>query len=149
VALGSRVGQGGTREHEPWHLPLVYRVLLGHAHRRGTTLSMQLLLVDDDASMLALLRQLLDSAGHEVDACASGAEALALLQRKTYAALLTDLVMPAMNGLDLVREARTLVTGLRCIIITGHDPPPEAERDGVTWLSKPLDFDRLLAALTP
>ena len=108
---------------------------------------MQILIVDDDAQTRLLLARLLGDEGHEVDACANGAEALVRLCSKTYAAMLTDLVMPGMSGLELVREARATCPGLNCMIITGQRRPREADRGGVPWFSKPLDFDALLACI--
>lgn len=107
---------------------------------------MLILLVDDDPATVFVLNRLLVSRGHEVDICADGAQAVARLRSKAYAVLLTDLVMPGMSGLDLVREARGLRGGLRCLIVTGHPRPREGD-EGVTWLRKPLDIDALLSAL--
>jgi len=108
---------------------------------------MLLLVVDDDASMLRLLSRLLRSEGHEVDTCGSGEEAMVLLRGRTYAVLLTDLVMPGMGGLELVRQARALSVGLRCVVISGQQRPEEAELAGAGWVRKPVDFDLLLASL--
>jgi DNA-binding NtrC family response regulator len=108
---------------------------------------MQILLVDDDAGMLSILAMLLGAEGHEVDTCECGDDAIGRLRDKAYGALLTDLIMPGMSGLDLVREARALHAGLRCVIISGQEAPAEAERGGATWVLKPLDLDALLASL--
>jgi DNA-binding NtrC family response regulator len=108
---------------------------------------MQILLVDDDDGMLSILAMLLGAEGHEVDTCGCADDAIDRLREKAYGALLTDLVMPGKSGLDLVREARVLHGGLRCVIITGQEAPAETERGGATWVLKPLDLDALLASL--
>lgn len=108
---------------------------------------MQILLVDDDSTVCRLLGKLLRLEGHEVDTCGSGAEAMVLLRGKAYVVLLTDLVMPGMGGLELVREARALCGALRCVVISGQKRPTEAELGGAGWVPKPVDFDQLLASL--
>ena len=110
---------------------------------------MQILVVDDDALTCSLLMRLLVDEGHEVDSSADGAEAMVRLRSKKYTTMLTDLVMPGMSGLELVIEARAVCPGLHCVIITGQRMPPEADRGEVPWLSKPLDFDALLACIAP
>lgn len=108
---------------------------------------MRLLVVDDDPSTLFVLSRLLRSEGHEVDTAASGALALERIRTVAYEALLTDLVMPGMSGLDLLQEAIALSEGLLCIVITGQPAPAPDLRGGAIWLQKPLDFDALLAVL--
>lgn len=108
---------------------------------------MLILLVDDDESTLFVLSRLLGSLGHEVDSCSNGLDALTQLKRKPYSVLLTDLVMPSMNGLDLVRAARSHDAGLFCVVITGHEAPEPSEREGASWLRKPLNVEDLLDLL--
>jgi DNA-binding NtrC family response regulator len=58
--------------------------------------------------------------------------------------LLTDLVMPGMSGLELIRAARTTHPSLRCLVMTGH---PSSDEPDVEWIAKPIDLDQLLAHL--
>jgi len=108
---------------------------------------MRLLVVDDDPSTLFVLSRLLRSEGHEVDTAASGAAAMDRIRTVEYDALLTDLVMPGMSGLDLIQKAGALRDGLLCIVITGQPPPEPDLRGSAIWLQKPLDFDAVLAVL--
>ncbi len=77
----------------------------------------KLLIVDDDAYSSAHLQRLLASDELEVEVVASGQEALSRLTESDYSILMTDLRMPGMGGMDLIREVanrRLLVT----IIVT-------------------------------
>jgi len=109
-------------------------------------MSARILVVDDDETSRRALTRLLGSEGHVAHACESAAEALVALREGQYAVLLTDLVMPDMNGLELVRAARAIHPALRCMIMSGHAPVEGAESE-VEWVEKPIDLDRLLETL--
>jgi CheY-like chemotaxis protein len=66
----------------------------------------RILAVDDQEDARDLLRLILESAGAEVTTANSAAEALELLRRGTYQALIADLGMPQMDGLELIRRIR-------------------------------------------
>jgi CheY-like chemotaxis protein len=82
-----------------------------------------LLVVDDSAVARVLLRKLFEAAGHRVDVAADGEEALALLDSKRYAVLVTDLEMPKLNGFELIAAVQASPAGndLPIIAITGHE----------------------------
>lgn len=82
-----------------------------------------LLVVDDSAVARVLMRKLFEAAGHRVDVAADGEEALALLESKRYAVLVTDLEMPKLNGFQLIAavQASPANDDLPIIAITGHD----------------------------
>jgi CheY-like chemotaxis protein len=107
----------------------------------------RILLVEDDEATRTALSEVLIADGHELDACSTGEAALEHLGARDYSMLLTDLRMPGMSGLELVRQARQQREGLRCVVVSGQEPPPESERCGATWLTKPLDLDRLDALI--
>lgn len=71
-----------------------------------TKTTVRILVVDDEADIRALLSALLGKAGYEVEAVASGAEALERLCEAGYDLMITDLVMPVMTGIDLLKEIR-------------------------------------------
>ncbi len=86
-------------------------------------LQADLLLVDDSAVVRAKLRRLFEPAGYQVALARDGEEALALLQAGRYALLVTDLEMPRLDGVGLVRAVQ-LQPGLAAmpiLAITGHD----------------------------
>ena len=111
--------------------------------------AMRILLVDDDAVTLRVLSRMLRSEGHHVDTCEAPVPALEMLDGAPYEILLTDQVMEGMPGLELARRARLLRVGLRCFVVSGQPAPPPDECAHVTWISKPVDIDLLLAAIAP
>ncbi len=103
----------------------------------------KVLLVDDDPYSTTQLKKLLESEKLIVDAVSSGQEALAALEAADYSVLITDLQMPGMRGMDLIREVaerRLLVTP---IVMTGYgsiDRVVEAMRLGAyDFVTKPID----------
>jgi CheY-like chemotaxis protein len=105
---------------------------------------LKILVVDDDHNSCEGLTELLGGEGHAVEACRSGVRALAILKTASYDVLLTDLVMPGMSGLELVRAARRAYPQLRCLVMTGRAPSDEPD---IQWIPKPIDFELLLATL--
>ncbi len=82
-----------------------------------------LLLVDDSAVVRAKLRRLFEPAGYSVALARDGQEALALLATGRYGLMLTDLEMPRLDGLGLVRacQAMPALARMPILAITGHD----------------------------
>lgn len=107
--------------------------------------------------MRGFLERALQRAGHEVTAFANGQDAFERLQIEPFSLLLTDIVMPRMDGIELARRASELHPDLKIMFITGfaavtlnneHTAPKDAR-----VLSKPFhlkdlvrEVDRLLAA---
>jgi two-component system cell cycle response regulator CpdR len=118
---------------------------------------MRILLAEDDDSMRRFLERALERAGYRVVACATGAEAFERLRPGAFTLLLTDIVMPEMDGIELARRASELDPALKIMFITGFaavalHPGAEAPKDARV-LSKPVhlrdlvqEVDRLLAA---
>jgi CheY-like chemotaxis protein len=86
-------------------------------------LQADLLLVDDSAVVRAKLRRLFEPAGYRVALARDGAEALVLLGQGRYGLLVTDLEMPQLDGLGLVRATLALPTAaaMPILAITGHE----------------------------
>jgi CheY-like chemotaxis protein len=80
-------------------------VIRKHVSPHGNSAS-PILLVDDDASALELLEQTLQSAGYKTESVQSGAKALAVLSSKEVGAVLLDLLMPDMDGFQVLRHIR-------------------------------------------
>ena len=82
--------------------------------------SLKLLLVDDDPLGRRLLRANISRDSRVMVQCvASGAEALALVERGGWDAVLTDVVMPGMSGVELVRHIRQRDATLPVVVFTG------------------------------
>jgi CheY-like chemotaxis protein len=115
---------------------------------------LRLLLVDDDAAVLATLSAELAAGGSTVLTAESGEEAIARLERGAVVdALVTDLSMPGMDGLTVIREARGRVPGLPAVLLTGYPGDPAQllaagrETGPFALLSKPSTGDRIAEAL--
>jgi DNA-binding NtrC family response regulator len=107
-----------------------------------------ILLVDDDPLVLAGFREILSRAGYEVTAVFSGGEALEQLESRTFDVILTDLLMPRVSGLDVLRTAREKHPDCVVIVVTGYASvrsAVEALRLGAhDYLIKPCDEHELL-----
>jgi DNA-binding NtrC family response regulator len=103
----------------------------------------RLLIADDDTYSSTQLRRLLESEDLVVDAVSSGQEALAALVKDEYSILITDLRMPGMGGMDLIREVSQRRLQVTTIVTTGFgsiERVVEAMRLGAyDFLTKPID----------
>ena len=110
----------------------------------------RVLIVDDEASIRDLLSKTLALAEYDVDLAPDGRTALERLRIIAYDLLITDLKMPGVDGLAVIREARRLKTDIPVIIITGFSTEAsaiEAVNLGVSgYLTKPFRVPRVLAA---
>ena len=111
----------------------------------------RLLVVDDEASLMAALRTTLEEEGYEVTGVTSGAAGLALLPEGGFDVLVTDLMMPGMDGIKLLGRALTIDPNLAVIVMTGHGSIPtavEAMKTGaVDYVLKPFKLAALRTAL--
>ncbi len=117
----------------------------------------RILLAEDDESMRGFLVRALKKAGYEVIDFANGEEAFERLKSEPFTLLLTDIVMPKMDGIELARRASELDPDLKIMFITGFaavilNNDMTAPKDARV-LSKPFhlkdlvrEVDRLLAA---
>ena len=108
----------------------------------------RVLVVDDDADARELFSLVLSQAGFDVDEAADGFAALAKVSHVRPDAVLTDLRMPGMDGIDLAQRIRRIHGDVPIIIATGletWDLCTSAEAYGaVTCMIKPLDFDDVI-----
>jgi len=79
----------------------------------------RILLAEDDESMRGFLQRALAKAGYEVIAFANGKDAHERLQEEPFSLLLTDIVMPQMDGIELARRASELDPQIKIMFITG------------------------------
>jgi CheY-like chemotaxis protein len=80
---------------------------------------LHILLVDDDADLLQAVRRMLDRQGHVVREAGNGVEALRLLGADRFDLVITDVVMPDMEGLELVRRIRRMTEPPRVLVMSG------------------------------
>jgi two-component system, cell cycle response regulator CpdR len=116
-----------------------------------------ILLAEDDESMRGFLERALERAGYAVTSFENGAEAYERLKQEPFSLLLTDIVMPKMDGIELARRASELDPELKIMFITGFAAvtlnTDVALPKDARVLSKPFhlrdlvrEVDRLLAA---
>lgn len=109
----------------------------------------RVLLVDDEEPVRTLVTRALETADYDVEAFEDGPSAVARLEDGGIDLLITDLKMPGMDGLAVIREARRRDDDLPIIIITGHSTEAsaiEAINLGVSgYLTKPFRMPRVLA----
>jgi signal transduction histidine kinase len=107
----------------------------------------RILVVDDEPSVLDVCARALTRHGYEVRAARGGAEALALLGAETFELLLTDVKMPDIDGLELLRRVRALDPQVAIVVLTGHgtvDIAVESIRLGVRgFVIKPFTLQEL------
>ena len=110
----------------------------------------RVLVVDDEVAIRDLLAKTLALAEYDVDLAPDGRAALDRLRMIPYDLLITDLKMPGVDGLSVIREARRLKADIPVIIITGFSTEAsaiEAVNLGVSgYLTKPFRVPRVLAA---
>ncbi len=108
----------------------------------------RILLAEDDDSLRGFLARALERAGFEVVACADGEEALSHLD-EPWDLLLTDIVMPGVDGIEVARQAAARQPDLRIMFITGFAAVALSAKDtapaGSKVLSKPIHLREIVA----
>jgi len=111
----------------------------------------RILIVDDERFFRDLLQEMLTARGHTVRTVASGEEAQRLLSAERFDVLVTDIIMPGMDGVALVRDARGRDPEIEAIAFTGHEDvrlAVAAMKAGCgDFLTKPIDRDELARAV--
>ncbi len=106
------------------------------------------LLVEDEINMAKTQAKILQRKGYTVDTAGNGREALRLLDGAAFDVVITDLKMPVMDGMQLLREMNAKERGCAVIVLTGHgtiESAVEAMKCGaVDYLTKPCNPDELL-----
>ena len=80
----------------------------------------RVLVVDDEAHVRSALTRSLTLLGYSADAAASGHQALEMLERAPYDAMVLDMCMPGMDGVEVVQRACQMCPGLIIVVLTGH-----------------------------
>ena len=113
----------------------------------------KILIVDDMASMRKMVSFTLESVGHEVTQASDGDEALEIAKNNGFDLVVTDVNMPNMDGLTLVKELRALASFKFTPILlltteAGKEKKMAGKAAGATgWLVKPFDPDKLLLTI--
>lgn len=111
----------------------------------------KVIVIDDDPFILMAIKQTLSLHNYEVDVYDKPIEALNHIETGNYHAVIADVKMPKMNGLELLARVRDMDPELPVIIITGHGDVPMAvtalKEGAYDFLEKPVDDSVLLASL--
>lgn len=107
-----------------------------------------ILLVEDEPAILRLAKTMLERGGYSVVTAETPTQAIELVkQRKDIALLISDLIMPEMNGSELAEAVKSTVPGIRIMFISGHFPEAIEKRmsidKGIGFLQKPFTMAQL------
>jgi CheY-like chemotaxis protein len=104
---------------------------------------LRVLVVEDERHALEALVELLQHLGYAVTACESAEAALSELAAQEFDVLLTDVILPGMNGLELSERAQSGNSLMAVVLMSGYLPEAGILRQGWLFLRKPLDLDQL------
>ncbi len=103
-----------------------------------------ILIVDDEIESLNGMCDFLLELGYRVTGCVSGGEALDALEHQQYDLLITDLMMPGMDGIALMKKSKEREPLIICLVVTGHatiQTAVDAMKEGAfDFITKPLDW---------
>jgi signal transduction histidine kinase/CheY-like chemotaxis protein len=121
----------------------------GTSDATGGRASGSILVVEDHPPLRELIATVLSHAGYRVLEAANGAEAIRLVQGTLVDVVLTDVVMPGMNGAALIQQLRAQLPELRVVFMSGHDRGLlKTFADGALFLQKPFTPKSLTAMIS-
>lgn len=111
----------------------------------------KLLIIDDEKAIRSTLKEILEYEGYQVDEAADGQSGLEKMENEDYEAVLCDIKMPKMDGIEVLTRAAEILDDVPFIMISGNatiDIAVEATKKGAyDFISKPPDLNRLLITL--
>src|SRR5258708_23185265 len=114
---------------------------------------MKFFVVDDDTEVLSLLERVLEGAGHPAESCPRAAEALARIPAPEPDCVITDIMMPGMDGFELTRELRRRpqLADMKIIVLSAKtyefDRPRARELGADGYIAKPFQRDMLMPSI--
>ena len=112
---------------------------------------MRILVVEDEKHLNRIISEAVEDEGYSVDSCYNGVEALEYLECADYDVIILDIMMPKMNGLELVRRLRDKGDSTPVLFLTARDAVADRveglESGGDYYLTKPFDFQELMAVV--
>ncbi|MCK4271595.1 diguanylate cyclase [bacterium] len=107
----------------------------------------RILIVDDEEIVRSFLFDVLSDEGYEVTAVSSGEEAVKLLKKDTFYLIITDIKMPGMNGMQVLRTAKEMEPNQNVIVMTGYastETAVESMKLGAAdYITKPFNLDQI------
>ena len=114
-------------------------------------IAMRILVVEDERDLNRILVKTLSAEGYSADACYDGVEALEYLAGAEYDAVVLDVMMPRMDGMEVLHRMRSAGNDTPVILLTAKDSVPDRVRGldagADDYLVKPFSFDELLARI--
>lgn len=112
---------------------------------------MRILVVEDEKHLNRIISEAVEDEGYSVDSCYNGLEALEYLECAKYDVIILDIMMPKMNGLELVQKLRATGDNTPVLFLTARDSVADRveglESGGDYYLTKPFDFKELMAVV--
>ncbi|MCQ4637513.1 response regulator transcription factor [Anaerovorax odorimutans] len=110
---------------------------------------MRLLIAEDEKNLNKILTQQFKDSGYSVDSCLDGSEALDYIAAADYDAIVLDIMMPKVNGLDVLRQLRSQGSDTPVLFLTARDSISDRveglDLGADDYLTKPFAFEELLA----
>lgn len=107
----------------------------------------RILIVDDEPNIRKILQAAFERAGYQTDTASDGQEAVQMLKAQTFDLMVTDVVMPEMTGVELLKTTKTIAPNMPVVIMTAYGTiaqAVEAMRAGATdYITKPFDLAAL------
>ena len=112
---------------------------------------MRILVVEDEKHLNRIISEAVEDEGYSVDSCYNGLEALEYLECAQYDVMILDVMMPKMDGFELVRRLRSRGDNTPVLFLTARDAVADRvqglESGGDYYLTKPFDFKELMAVV--
>ena len=112
---------------------------------------MRILVVEDEKHLNRIISEAVEDEGYSVDSCYNGLEALEYLECAQYDVIILDVMMPKMNGFQLVKKLRDRGDRTPVLFLTARDAVADRveglESGGDYYLTKPFDFKELMAVV--
>lgn len=112
---------------------------------------MRILVVEDEKRLNRIISEALEDEGYSVDSCFNGLDALDYAAGADYDVIILDIMMPKMDGLEVVRRLRAGGNGTPVLFLTARDSVADRvtglESGGDYYLVKPFDFQELMAVV--
>ena len=106
-----------------------------------------ILVVEDEPYVRELVERMLRTLGYKVSSCGDGQEALDKQQVEHFDLVLVDMIMPRMNGLELISKMRGGASQAKALVMTGYGTSPGNSDGGADIIPKPFDLDTLARAV--
>jgi signal transduction histidine kinase/CheY-like chemotaxis protein len=110
-----------------------------------------ILIADDEAIVVSLIRDMIEDEGHRVTTASDGQSALQAVKQRAFDLIVSDIRMPGMNGIELVRAARELQPDVAVIFITGYADLSSAkdaiQQGAYDYIMKPFELTEIRTAV--